>query len=64
MAWTVTLSQIWQLDSLTALGFMALALYVGVRFLAYKGIYNDQVSFYFYNVRCCRSSPYVVYFLT
>ena len=51
LAWTATLSQIWHLDHLVAVIFFALAIYVGMRFLKYEGVHDDQVSFYFYNVR-------------
>ncbi|KII83628.1 hypothetical protein PLICRDRAFT_32827 [Plicaturopsis crispa FD-325 SS-3] len=50
LCWSIGLSFLWQLDIMTSLCFHALALLVGVRFLKYKTIPQDQVSFYLYNV--------------
>ena len=51
MAWSVALVAIWQLDVVAAALLLSLAAITGVRFLVYRTVPGDQVSFYLYNVR-------------
>ncbi|CAL1711939.1 unnamed protein product [Somion occarium] len=48
--WSFTLWQIWELDFGIASAFVALALYVGYRYIALTSIAQDQTSFKCYNV--------------
>lgn len=49
--WSLSLNIIWGLDSFTGALLMLLAMCVGVRFMVYKTVPDDQFSFYLYNVR-------------
>lgn len=51
LAWSVALAVIWNLDVLAACVLLCLGATVGVRFLLYRTVPEDQVSFYLYNVR-------------
>lgn len=53
LAWSAGLTFLWQVDLVTSLCFHALALLIGVRFLVYKTIPQDQVSYYIFNVSPC-----------
>ena len=57
LAWSVALNAIWHLDIVSSMTFLALAATVGVRFLLYKTVPDDQYSFYLYNVRGSVLSP-------
>ncbi|EKM54056.1 uncharacterized protein PHACADRAFT_174557 [Phanerochaete carnosa HHB-10118-sp] len=50
MAWSVALTLIWKLDALASAVLLFLGATVGGRFLLYRNIRADQVSFYLYNV--------------
>lgn len=50
VAWSVALAKIWNLDGLTAAALLFLGAVVGGRFLLYRSVRADQVSFYLYNL--------------
>ncbi|GJE96748.1 UbiA prenyltransferase family protein [Phanerochaete sordida] len=50
VAWSLALARIWGLDTLTAAVLLLLGAAVGGRFLLYRTVRADQVSFYLYNV--------------
>ena len=50
MAWSIALVAIWELDVVAAALLLGLAAITGVRFLIYRTVPADQVSFYVYNV--------------
>ncbi|KAI0043716.1 hypothetical protein FA95DRAFT_1498188 [Auriscalpium vulgare] len=50
LLWSTGLSVLWRLDAVAGCTFVALATFVGVRFLGHTSIPEDQVSFYWYNV--------------
>ncbi|KAI0066615.1 hypothetical protein BV25DRAFT_1796908 [Artomyces pyxidatus] len=50
LLWSGGLSMTWHLNPLISTAFLSLALFVGTRFLKYKSVPADQVSFYWYNV--------------
>lgn len=50
-AWSLSLSYIWRLDVLTSYALIMLSCIVGARFVVLHGEKQDQVSFYWYNVR-------------
>ena len=56
-AWSVGLVLLWKLDLATAFIFMSVGLFTGVRFVARQTVPDDQVSFYWYNVRALHHSP-------
>ncbi|KAI0310846.1 UbiA prenyltransferase family [Amylostereum chailletii] len=49
IAWSSCLGVVWELDGMTAIAFMTLALYVGGQFVSLSAVSDDQVSFYWYN---------------
>ncbi|KAF9468341.1 UbiA prenyltransferase family [Collybia nuda] len=50
LTWSVGLSFVWHLPTAVAAVFVALALFVGMRFLFRRTRYDDQISYYWYNV--------------
>ncbi|KAI0062573.1 hypothetical protein BV25DRAFT_1803812 [Artomyces pyxidatus] len=50
LLWSGVLSMAWRLDFLTAAAFQTLAVFVGARFISYKSVPADQISYYWYNV--------------
>ncbi|KAJ8088046.1 hypothetical protein PM082_013597 [Marasmius tenuissimus] len=50
MAWSFFQSYVWDLDLVTMCAVCALALYVGLRFYLIRGMKDDQISFYWYNL--------------
>lgn len=50
LAWSIALSYVWRLPTTIAATFIALAVFVGLRFLSRRTRHDDQVSFYWYNV--------------
>ncbi|KAI0311132.1 UbiA prenyltransferase family [Amylostereum chailletii] len=48
--WSFGIATVWNLDMATAAAFVALALYIGGRFVSFKTVKDDQVSFYWYNL--------------
>jgi 4-hydroxybenzoate polyprenyltransferase len=48
--WSFGLGRVWDLGAEVAAPFVALALVVGGRFLLFRSVAEDQVSFYLYNV--------------
>lgn len=50
IAWSIALVAIWELDVVAAALLLGLAAITGVRFLIYRTVPGDQVSFYVYNV--------------
>jgi 4-hydroxybenzoate polyprenyltransferase len=50
LIWSAVLVDIWELDVFSAAALISLGALVGVRFLIYKTIPDDQVSFVLYNV--------------
>lgn len=53
MLWSVVLSALWGLSTLSALAFNLLAFVVGMRFVTLDSVKADQRSFYLYNVGVC-----------
>ena len=51
LTWSIALVLIWELDIVSAAALVLLGTLIGLRFLKYKTIADDQVSFYLYNVR-------------
>lgn len=66
MFWSVGLSVLWGLSTLSSLAFNVLAFTVGMRFVSLDSIKDDQRSFYLYNVGVCitlyRNSSYLINF--
>lgn len=52
LTWSVILAFVWRPDAMTALGFLCLAAFVGIRFLRHTSVLEDQMSYYLYNVSC------------
>ncbi|CAL1698780.1 unnamed protein product [Somion occarium] len=50
LIWSCVLWYVWQLDMLLGCAFVALASYVGYRYIALTKVHHDQVSYYWYNV--------------
>ncbi|EED83007.1 predicted protein, partial [Postia placenta Mad-698-R] len=50
LVWSTILVNIWDVDEIVSGAFIIMATFVGVRFLAKRGVWHDQVSFYWYNV--------------
>lgn len=48
--WSIGLTVVWQLDSITSILYTLLSVFVGLRFLLLKSVESDQLSFYWYNV--------------
>ncbi|KAJ7152978.1 UbiA prenyltransferase family-domain-containing protein [Mycena filopes] len=48
--WSAGLAVVWKLGLVEAIAFISLALSVGIRYLSSCTVYDDQVSFYWYNV--------------
>ena len=57
VAWSVALALIWELDVLASAVLLLLGAVVGGRFLLYRSVRADQVSFYLYNVRLPPVTP-------
>ena len=51
-SWSLILASVWSLHPWITAAFTSLALLVGYRFLIFNTTADDQVSFYWYNVRC------------
>ena len=49
VTWSISLAFIWRLDMLTSVAYLLLALFVGTRYILYRTVADDQVSFYWYN---------------
>lgn len=50
LAWSLALANVWELDVLTASVFLALGATVGIRFLLFESVPEDQTSYLLYNV--------------
>ncbi|KAI0059667.1 hypothetical protein BV25DRAFT_1040905 [Artomyces pyxidatus] len=48
--WSGVLSMIWHLDILTASAYQSLAVFVGSRYIRYKSVPEDQISYYWFNL--------------
>lgn len=51
LVWSSALSLVWELDIASTSFFVLLAAFIGIRYLRYTTVPDDQVSFYWYNVR-------------
>lgn len=49
--WSAVVSNLWGLNSLVSTIICGLGMYTGLRFMMMKTMYEDQTSFYWYNVR-------------
>ncbi|KAJ7140895.1 UbiA prenyltransferase family-domain-containing protein [Mycena epipterygia] len=50
VAWSIGLSQIWNVDIYSAVAFAALGVYAGARFMKYTTVEEDRNSYFYYNV--------------
>lgn len=57
LAWSTVLAQLCQLDMITASLLLALGGAIGLRFLRYDSVSEDQFSYLLYNVRAFRLIP-------
>ncbi|GJE90600.1 UbiA prenyltransferase family [Phanerochaete sordida] len=56
--WSIVLAYVWKLDLLPALGFTALGVFLGARFLVLRCVEQDRKSYQIYNVRTLSSALY------
>ena len=55
LAWSIALTNIWQLDLVSGAALAIFSTVIGIRFLVYKSVKDDQLSYLLYNVSAAHS---------